>query len=330
MKNKHYLAILLSLIISGTALTAFAQDDGAKIPSFGFARGQQADQLVLNQDYVTLKLYVLEGGSNNDQLIPGVMVAVMDAAGNEFEGTTDSNGAVVFKGQPGTWQFVLYKDGYKTAKMAYNVTQSHAAAAYLQEANLARMQSSGQYDGQVALTVLVHEGSVNGMLLSGVRIDGSDAAGNEFEAVTDSYGSAVISGVPGTWLFNFAKEGYQSVSLQYNVSETHEAAAYLQPAAEAAQMQPSVQSQELVALTVLVHEGSVNGMLLSGVRIDGSDAAGNEFEAVTDSYGSAVISGVPGTWLFNFAKEGYQSVSLQYNVSETHEAAAYLQPAAEA
>jgi hypothetical protein len=95
-------------------------------------------------------------------------------------------------------------------------------------------------------------------------------------------------------------------------------------------MQPSVQSQELVALTVLVHEGSVNGMLLSGVRIDGSDAAGNEFEAVTDSDGSAVISGVPGTWLFNFAKEGYQSVSLQYNVSETHEAAAYLQPAAEA
>ncbi|MDM7940229.1 MAG: hypothetical protein QUS07_07800, partial [Methanothrix sp.] len=233
MENKHYLAILLSLIIGGTALTAFAQDDAAKIPSFGFARGQQADQLVLNQNYVTLKLYVLERGSNNDQLIPGVTVAIMDAAGNEFEGTTDSNGVVVFNGQPGTWQFVLYKEGYKTAKMAYNVTQSQAAAAYLQEADQAQMLSSGQYDGQVALTIFVHEASINGTQLSGVQITGSDAAGNAFEAVTDSDGSAIITGVPGTWLFNFAKEGYQSASLEYNVSETHEAAAYLQPAAKA-------------------------------------------------------------------------------------------------
>ncbi|NMC11201.1 MAG: carboxypeptidase regulatory-like domain-containing protein, partial [Methanothrix sp.] len=141
MKNKHYLAILLSLIMGGTALTAFAQDDGAKIPSFGSAMGQQANQLVPSQDQVTLKLYVLDGRSNNGQLISGVTVAIMDAAGNIFEGTTDSNGAVVFKGQPGTWQFVLSKEGYKTAKMAYNVTKSQTAAAYLQEADWAQMKS---------------------------------------------------------------------------------------------------------------------------------------------------------------------------------------------
>jgi len=310
-------------------LTAFAQYDGTKMPSFGFAMGQQANQLVQNEDYVTLNLYVLDARSNNGQSISGVTVAVMDAAGNEFEKTTDSNGAVVFNGQPGTWQFVLYKEGYKTAKMVYNVTKSQTAAAYLQEADQqAKMQSSSQYYGQVTLTISVHEASINGELLSGVQITGNDAAGNAFEAVTDSSGSAVIDGVPGTWLFNFAKEGYQSVSLDYNVSETHEAAAYLLPAASSAPMQPADQNKELVALTVYVHEGSVNGELLSGVQITGNDAAGNAFEAVTDSSGSAVIDGVPGTWLFNFAKEGYQSVSLDYNVSETHEAAAYLLPAA--
>ena len=46
-------------------------------------------------------------------------------------------------------------------------------------------------------------------------------------------------------------------------------------------------SQEQISLTVYVHENDLNGALLSGVKITGQDAEGNEFIGVTDSSGSA-------------------------------------------
>jgi VCBS repeat-containing protein len=64
--------------------------------------------------------------------------------------------------------------------------------------------------------------------------------------------------------------------------------------------------------------------LLSGVQVDGQDAAGNSFQAMTDSTGAATISGLPGTWQFTFANEGYQTLNLNYNVTQTEEADAYL------
>jgi hypothetical protein len=82
--------------------------------------------------------------------------------------------------------------------------------------------------GQVALTIFVHEGNLSGSQLPDVQITGRDAAENSFVGITDSNGSAVINGQPGAWQFTFSKEGYKPVSLNYNVTETHEAAAYLQ------------------------------------------------------------------------------------------------------
>jgi hypothetical protein len=64
--------------------------------------------------------------------------------------------------------------------------------------------------------------------------------------------------------------------------------------------------------------------LLSAVQIDGQDAAGNSFRTMTDSTGAATISGLPGTWQFTFAKESYQTLNLNYDVTQTEVAAAYL------
>ena len=44
---------------------------------------------------------------------------------------TDSNGVVVVKGQPGTWQFVFIKDGYETLDLSYDVTETGEGAVYL-------------------------------------------------------------------------------------------------------------------------------------------------------------------------------------------------------
>ena len=44
----------------------------------------------------------------------------------------------------------------------------------------------------------------------------------------------VVSGQPGTWQFNFTKEGYSPLSLSYDVTQTDEGAVYL-VSADAAQ-----------------------------------------------------------------------------------------------
>jgi hypothetical protein len=46
---------------------------------------------------------------------------------------------------------------------------------------------------------------------------------------------------------------------------------------------------------------------------------------LTNSDGSVVINGQPGTWQFTFSKDGYEPISLNYSVTETQTTAAYLQ-----
>jgi hypothetical protein len=83
-------------------------------------------------------------------------------------------------------------------------------------------------------------------------------------------------------------------------------------------------SQELVSQNVYVFEGDFNGTLLSGVQVTGQDGAGNSFGGMTDSNGAVVLSGQPGTWTFVFTKEGYETLDLSYDVTETGEGAVYL------
>ncbi len=201
---------------------------------------------------------------------------------------------------------------------------------------------------QVSQTVYVYDGDFNGTLLSGVQVVGQDATGKSFSGITDSNGVAVVSGQPGTWLFVFIKDGYETLDLSYNVTETDEGAVYLvksnqltgqiapslnnqQPEAisEAntdyqTQLETNASSLDQVSQTVYVYDGDFNGTLLSDVQVVGQDAAGKSFSGITDSNGVAVVSGQSGTWQFEFAKEGYETVKLSYNVTETGEGAVYL------
>ncbi|RQW80648.1 MAG: tetratricopeptide repeat protein [Methanothrix sp.] len=84
-------------------------------------------------------------------------------------------------------------------------------------------------------------------------------------------------------------------------------------------------SQEQVAETIYVQEVDMNGTLLSGVQVIGQDAAGYSFEGVTDSNGTAIVSGLPGAWQFLFVKDGYEPLKFSSNVTETGEGVVYLQ-----
>jgi tetratricopeptide (TPR) repeat protein len=84
-------------------------------------------------------------------------------------------------------------------------------------------------------------------------------------------------------------------------------------------------SQEQVAETIYVQEEDMNGTLLSGVQVIGQDAAGYSFEGVTDSNGTAVVTGLPGAWQFLFVKDGYEPHRFSSDVTETGEGVVYLQ-----
>ena len=314
MKKSYCLAVLIFLAISSMALTAsadYATKDTALMnyPSVVNSQGNEANQVTSAQPNATLTLYVLDGGINGP-VLPGAAVNAYDASGNCFNGITDSKGSVNINGNPGTWQFTISKKGYETVNSNYDVTETHMAATYLQK--IPQPQETA-----VALTIYVHDGNLTGPELPGVQVSGQDASGNGFNQLTNSDGSVVINGQPGTWQFTFAKDGYEPVSLNYNVTETQTTATYLQ---EIPQPQETT-----VALTIYVHDGNLTGPELPGVQVYGQDASGNGFNQLTNSDGSVVINGQPGTWQFTFAKDGYEPVSLNYNVTETQTTAAYLQ-----
>ena len=223
MKKSYCIAILM-LIISGMASNACAisETTGATAED-----GQNADQVAANQaatdqvplpSTVALSLYVLERNGNGIPL-SGVTVTAYDAVGNITKGVTSSNEPMVIDGQPGTWQFTIAKDGYKTMSLAYEVANTSTA--------IAAVERIDQSPEPVALTVHVHDGDLNGTPLADVQVSGQDFGGNGFEGMTDSNGAVVIDGVPGIWQFTFSKESYETLSLSYNVTETENTGVYL-------------------------------------------------------------------------------------------------------
>ncbi len=172
---------------------------------------------------------------------------------------------------------------------------------------------------QIALSIYVHEGNINGTMLSGVQITGQDTKGGSLEATTDESGIAILKGLPGSWQLAFQKSGYQTLELTYDALQTEEVAAYLERRA----------SSDPITVTLYIFEGSMDGEEISGVQITGKDAAGSEFAAATDSSGSATISGTPGSWELTLTKAGYVPViNYSFEATESEDLGAYLEKAA--
>jgi hypothetical protein len=236
MKKRYCIAILM-LIMSGLAsnVCAISETNSATamdFPRTGSEDAQNTDQVAADQaatdqvpspSIVALTLYVLERKGNGIPL-SGVAVTAYDAAGNVTKGITSSNEPLVIDGQPGTWQFILAKEGYKTVSLAYYISKTSTAIAAVE-----RIDQSLE---PVALTIHVHDGNLNGTPLADVQVSGQDAAGNGFEGMTDSNGAVIIDGVPGTWQFTLSKESYETLSLSYNATETEDTGAYLLKASD--------------------------------------------------------------------------------------------------
>ena len=169
---------------------------------------------------------------------------------------------------------------------------------------------------KISLSIYVHEGNLNGTMLTDAQVSGQDADGNSMTAATDANGVAVLNGVPGTWQLSIEKDNYQPIDLTYEAEKTEEVAAYLE----------KTESSSPISLTLYVYEGSMNGTALSGVQVSGKDAAGKAFSAATDDSGSAAISGTPGSWEVTLTKAGYTPVAnLDFEATVSEDVGAYLE-----
>ena len=169
---------------------------------------------------------------------------------------------------------------------------------------------------KISLSIYVHEGNLNGTMLTDAQVSGQDADGNSMTAATDANGVAVLNGVPGTWQLSIEKDNYQPIELTYEAEQTEEVAAYLE----------KTESSSPISLTLYVYEGSMNGTALSGVQVSGKDAAGKAFSAATDDSGSAAISGTPGSWEVTLTKAGYTPVAnLDFEATVSEDVGAYLE-----
>ena len=228
--------IIISLASNACAIsetTGATAEDGPNADQV--AANQAATDQVASPSTVALSLYVLERKGNGIPL-SGVTVTAYDAAGKIVKGMTSSNEPLVIDGQPGTWQFTIAKEGYKTMSLAYEVANTSTAIAAIERIN--------QSSEPVALTIHVHDGDLNGTPLADVRVSGQDFGGNGFEGMTDSNGAVVIDGVPGIWQFTFSKESYETLSLSYNVTETENTGAYLLKATDYKENLTSPQSNQ--------------------------------------------------------------------------------------
>jgi hypothetical protein len=82
-----------------------------------------------------------------------------------------------------------------------------------------------------------------------------------------------------------------------------------------------------VTLTLYVHDGSAGGPALSGVRVTGTDGAGQAFDQTTGAAGFVTISGAVGTWQFNASKAGYSANSWSQSITATGQNDAFLSAA---
>ncbi len=81
---------------------------------------------------------------------------------------------------------------------------------------------------------------------------------------------------------------------------------------------------EVIILTLYVHDESAEGPIISGAHVTGQDASGNSFEETTNSDGYVTITGDSGSWSFSVSADGYETSSWIQEIAETDSKDAYL------
>jgi len=351
---------------------------------------------------VTLTLYVHEG-SVSGPVLQGVRVTGQDGGGNSFDQTTNASGYVVITGVPGTWQFTASKSGYQTNSWSQSITVTQTSDASLTRVNqpptcsLSANPRSGNAplpvvftlsasdpDGVISAWVLDvtgdgqadysgaglppgtvnHTYTVSGQYVAAIAVSDNNGAqawdtetvnvgqnqpptcslsadprsGSAPLTVTFTMNASDPDGIISNWELDVDFDGRRdyfgsgnppsTLNHTYTIARTYTAVLIVNDNnnASAIDQETINVSSANVTLTLYVHEGSVSGPVLQGVRVTGQDGGGNSFDQTTNASGYVLITGLPGTWQFVASKTGYQSNSWPQDVtvSVTRHAILYL------
>ena len=254
---------------------------------------EEIEELNVLDENLDLDLTVRDGDTTDGQTLPGVRVSGFDGTGKSFDQITDSKGLTVLKGSPGAWHFEASKDGYETRNWDWEIATSGSMRYFLFKSQTPKIENIGFY-------IIFHEDSLNGPELTGVRITGHDGAGKGFDKTANNLGQVglPLEGSPGEWHFEASKDGYQSKIWDQEITDGGKTRyAFLKKI-------PDISS---IDLYLTVHEGSIYGQILSGVRVNGHDGADKNFGQITNTNGLIVLKGSPGEWHFEASKDGYQT-----------------------
>ncbi len=86
-----------------------------------------------------------------------------------------------------------------------------------------------------------------------------------------------------------------------------------------------VMNDQLVTLTLYVHDGDANGPIIPDALVKGQDGSGNDFRETANDEGYVTISREPGTWSFSASADGYETNSWDQEISKTCTKHAFLQ-----
>jgi len=212
--NKEATAYAYGLINGYYHWRARVIDENGKTSDWvDFRNNQGADFIVFSNiveppnKSLDLDLTIRDGSTTNGQTLPGVRVTGHDGAGKSFTQITNSNGLTAIKGSPGTWHFEASKDGYQTNTWDQEITAGDEPInAFL----VKNYEIPPPKSDNLMLYLTVHDRSIYGQTLPGVRVTGHDGAGKSFTQITYQNGIVVLKGSPGTWHFEASKDGYQT------------------------------------------------------------------------------------------------------------------------
>ena len=131
-KNKAYQSYL------GEAIQALGLET-TPLASIPETSPQPSTQPALSP--VTLTLYLHEGNQNGP-IIQDAQITIQDGSGNTFHETTDSNGTVTIRGDPGIWSFTASANRYETSNWSQTISNTCDIQGFLKLKQIQQQKSS--------------------------------------------------------------------------------------------------------------------------------------------------------------------------------------------
>jgi hypothetical protein len=225
---------------------------------------------------------------------------------------------------PGNWKITwLSKDGHQTPSPETQTLSANGSISFY--GKYGNSDGGGGNDDEepnkrISVRLIIHEGSFDGKVLSGVNLQGKDGQGNSFSGISDTNGVVLINGYSSgnDWQFSLTKNGYKSTSWTQSITKSSSLKAYITRSSGSGGGDDGGDKDTRVTLRLYVHENSEQGSVIPGVIVSGTDGKGQDFVGQTNDNGYCTITGYASgnDWTFMMTHTDYKAVSWSQPIKE--------------